>query len=187
MPSIKVMRLKFILVIFLLFLLPVLSIPFFIDISDQPLYLEINGKFVFPHTAVLPNNKFYQLKKIRDKIVLFFIFDQLSKIESNLFLADKLLSESKILYKRGDTKLAEKTALKAENYFTQMVTEYKWQFWKHKYIPELLDERISWSVSNRQQIYEDMASGSSGNDKETFQLLMSFSRRNNQSLIDLKK
>lgn len=143
-----------------------------------------NVNYYMPWPGILPDNPLFFIKTIRDKIVETLISnDHIKKIEFDLIEADKTIYESKLMGDKGKFYLAKKSALKGENYFTKLVTDYKWAYWYKVSIPKSLDNKINNASIKHRQVFSDLMQIS--NDK-TYQQLIDFSKRNDKELIDLK-
>lgn len=92
--------------------------------TPSPTVTPIPGaEYVLPYPGLLPDNPFYHVKTIRDRIVGFLISDPLKKTEFNLLQADKRLSAGIVLVQQGKVSLAEQTISKGENYFDDVFTQ----------------------------------------------------------------
>lgn len=121
--------------LFFLFFLVVFCVPSFTyaqeatDSADAtstpaPLVTPIPGaEYVLPYPGLLPDNPFYHVKTIRDRIVGFLISDPIKKTEFNLLQADKRLGAGRMLVQKGEILLAEQTISKGENYFDDVFTQ----------------------------------------------------------------
>lgn len=137
--------------------------------------------------GMLPDDKFYKLKLLRDKIIVYLVKNPIKKIEYNLIQADKTIYAGKLLFDKGNLTLAKETALKGENFYTQMVTEYKWAYWYGNKIPDSLNNRIKNAALKHQEVFYEMMKKYAKEDQKTFQMLADFSKRNYQELLDIKK
>lgn len=66
--------------------------------------------------GLLPDNKLYFLKVLRDRLIDFLISDPLKKAEFYLLQADKHATSAVALFVKGKQELAETTISKGENY-----------------------------------------------------------------------
>ena len=74
-------------------------------------YLDDNGEkqefnYLLPTTKTLPNNPFYGFKKIRDYLWLKFSQGEINKCKTAFLLADKKMTEGKMLMELGNSKMA---------------------------------------------------------------------------------
>ena len=83
--------------------------------------------YTLPYPGILPNNPFYSLKMVRDRIVLFLINDSVKKAQFTLLQANKRLQAGTFLYRENpqEVKLAVETIAKGENYFFQAIQHAK--------------------------------------------------------------
>lgn len=79
--------------------------------------------YSLPYPGILPDNKLYFTKVIRDKLISFLISDPLKKAEFDLLVADKRLAAGFYLAEKGNFKLAETTISKGENYFHDAINK----------------------------------------------------------------
>jgi hypothetical protein len=68
---------------------------------------------------ILPDSPLWPVKALRDKLWLFFTFNDSKKVELNLLFADKRLAASKILFERDKPELAFSTLTKGEKYLEE--------------------------------------------------------------------
>jgi hypothetical protein len=100
----------------------------FISVAGLPLQAQTITTFEkvedyeLPYPGILPDNPLYILKNLRNSIQLLMAQDALEKAKVNLQLSDKNISASLELTKKGKSKLAAETALKAEELFNRSVT-----------------------------------------------------------------
>jgi hypothetical protein len=74
-------------------------------------YLDDSGEkqeysYLLPTTSTLPNNPFYGFKKVRDYLWLKFSQGEINKCKTAFLLADKKMTEGKMLMELGETKIA---------------------------------------------------------------------------------
>lgn len=79
--------------------------------------------YFLAYPGILPDNIFYSLKMVRDRIRLFFTVDPLRKVDVLLLYADKRIAAAKALMEKGKVDLALTTATKAEKYLEQAVAQ----------------------------------------------------------------
>lgn len=80
---------------------------------------ETKIEYQLPYPGLLPGSPLYPLKKLRDRIIEVLTTDPLKKADFYLLQADKNLQTGVMLVDRGDSKTAESTVSKGENYFEQ--------------------------------------------------------------------
>lgn len=145
-----------------------------------------NVNYLLAYPGILPDNPLYKIKVLRDKIIARLIRDKVNKIEFDLLLADKTIYASKLLADKGNIPLAKETAIKGENYFTILVTDYKWAFWSGEKIPKKLDEKIKNASLKHRQVITEMMQKTNNDDKKTYENILSFIKRNNEELVNVK-
>lgn len=74
-------------------------------------YIDDNGEkqeysYLLPTTNTLPNNPFYGFKKVRDYLWLKFSQGEVNKCKTAFLLADKKMTEGKMLMEIGESKMA---------------------------------------------------------------------------------
>lgn len=141
---------------------------------------EIKYQLAYP--GILPDNKFYIFKAIRDKIIERLITNPVKKIEYDLLMADKTIYASQLLADKGNIPLAKKTVLKGEHYFTILVTDYKWAYWKHEKIPVELNSKIKLASKQHQKVFKSIAQKLNYEDRKVFEEVIKFSQRNTSEL-----
>lgn len=149
-----------------------------------PKVLGINYSLAWP--GILPDNKLYKLKVLRNKIIYKMIIDPVRKVEFDLLMADKTIYASKLLVEKGEITLAKDTALKGENYYSILVQDYNHALLKGKKIPSSLDRRITLAVIKHREIFKEMEDVVSGEDKKTFQIVDNFSKINYDFIVGLR-
>ncbi len=157
-----------------------------IDFIDEVSTKSTSVDYQLAWPGMLPDNPLYKLKVLRDKIISKLIADPIKKIEWDLIMADKTIYASVLLLDKGNIALAKETALKGEHYFTILVTDYKWAFWRHQGITQELDNKIKLAVLKHQEIFDKEANKVSQKDKKAFQDANYFSKLNYQTILDLK-
>lgn len=136
--------------------------------GEQPIAVS----YTLGNTGILPDHPFYKLKVLRDKLMLRFILNPVKKIEYYLILSDTGIAASSALVEKGKQVLAHETALKAEHYYTQLVSDYKWAIWYHRTIPSALTAKILLAAVKHQEVLSGLG----------FSDAAEFSKRNEQTL-----
>jgi len=175
---------KFFIIISTIFIF--LVSPFAVLAENNVSTSSANINYLLAWPGILPDNKLYKLKVLRDKIIRVFIKDPVKKIEYDLLLADKTINAANILNEKGNNKLAKETLYKGENNFTNLVDDYRRAYWFHYKIPKRLDDKIKQASLKHQEIISKMIVKASGDDKKSFEEVLEFSKRNSQELINLK-
>lgn len=136
-------------------------------------------EYTMPHPGMLPDNKLYKLKVLRDKLMLFLIQDTSKKAEQHLLLADKRIQMASILADRGSMELAKETALKGENEITLLVNLFKDD--REKPSKDFFEKVEKASMKHR-EILNKMVEKVEGEDKKTFETVIYFSNVNLEEL-----
>jgi len=142
--------------------------------------------YVLAWPGILPDHALYPIKVFRNKLIAKMIYDPVKRIEFDLLMADKTLYASSLLLARGNTQLARETALKGENYFSILVTDYRLALAKKKPIPQALTRKITRAYLTHQRLIADLIA-SSPRDPETFRQVQYFALTNFQALRDAQK
>lgn len=143
-----------------------------------------NYSLVWP--GILPDNKLYKLKVLRNKIIYKIIIDPIKRVEFDLLMADKTIYASKLLVEKGEIELAKDTVLKGENYYSMLVQDYNKVLLGGKKIPQDLDRKITLAAMKHQEIFEDLRNKVSGENKETFKIVNNFSKINYDFIVGLR-
>lgn len=136
--------------------------------------------------GLLPDDSFYKLKVLRNKIAEKIIIDRVKKIEFDLLMADKTILASKLLMEKGKNDLAAETALKGENYYSMLVQAYNIALIRQNKIPDWLDKKITQSAVIHQKIFKDLEKKSDEKNKKTFQVVTEFSKINYNFIVGLR-
>ena len=137
--------------------------------------------------GILPDNiLLYKLKVLRNKIIYRIIINPVKKVEFDLLMADKTIYASKLLVDKGEIVLAKDTALKGENYYSMLVQDYNNALLAGKKIPQDLDRKITLAVMKHQEVFKNLESKVTGEDKKTFQIVDNFSKINYQFIAGLR-
>ena len=149
-----------------------------------PKALAVEYSLAWP--GILPDNRLYKLKVLRNKIIYKIIINPVKKVEFDLLMADKTIYASKLLVDKGEIVLAKDTALKAENYYSMLVQDYNNALLAGKKIPQDLDRKITLAVMKHQEVFKNLESKVTGEDKKTFQIVDNFSKINYDFIVGLR-
>lgn len=127
-------------------------------------------EYQLPYPGLLPDNKFYYLKTLRDRIVSFLISDPLKKAEFNLLQADKRLNAGIALFNKGKGDLAHATISKGENYFEKAISELK-EARRQGMGTSDTARRLFLAAKKHQEVLSDLEKRSPDNLKESFAAL----------------
>ncbi|MDO8659014.1 MAG: DUF5667 domain-containing protein [Candidatus Parcubacteria bacterium] len=141
-----------------------------------PKVLAVEYSLAWP--GILPDNKLYKLKVLRNKIIERMIVDPVKKIEFDLLMADKTIYASKLLVDKGKIALARETVLKGENYYSILVQDYNTALLRGRRMPASLDQKITLAAKKHQEIFEEVKNKLEGEDKKTFEAAENFSHIN---------
>jgi hypothetical protein len=142
----------------------------------MPKVLAVDYSLAWP--GILPDNKLYKLKVLRNKVIYKLIVGPVKKVEFDLLMADKTISASKLLIDKGEIILAKETVLKGENYYSMLVQDYNKALLRGEKIPQDLDGRITLAAMKHQELFADLESKVSIKDKEIFEIADKFSKIN---------
>lgn len=137
------------------------------------------SQYTLPYPGLLPDNPFYKLKLVRDKLILTFISDPAKKIEFYLLQADKQTAMIPILISQNKKDLAAKIALRAEDNITQITYVYKSQNNKPT---KSFYKKLESSIQKHQEIYSKAAETTTREDQKTFKQVLNFSITNREEL-----
>lgn len=144
------------------------------------------GGYELPWPGILPDNRLYKLKVLRDKVIYRMILSPVKKVEFDLLMADKTIYASKLLVEKGELALARDTALKGENYYSMLVQDYNRALLENKKISPALDQRITLAHFAHVRIFKELESKVSDGDKDVFQITAKFSEINYQFIVGLR-
>lgn len=128
--------------------------------------------------GILPDNKLYKIKVLRNKIIEKLIISPVKKVEFDLLMADKTIYASKLLIEKGNVVLAKDAALKGENYYSILAQDYSKALLRGKKIPQDLDRKITLAALKHQKLFKELEDKVNGDDKETFRITNNFSKIN---------
>lgn len=136
--------------------------------------------------GILPDNRLYKLKVLRNKIIAKIIINPVKRVEFDLLMADKTIYASKLLVDKGEISLAKDTALKGENYYSMLVQDYNKALLSHKQIPSWLDRKITLAAIKHQKVFKQLEDTVTGENKKTFQIVSKFSKINYDFIVGLR-
>lgn len=118
--------------------------------------------YLLVYPGILPDNTFYPLKMIRDRLVLTLTTDPLKKVEVMLLFADKRLGAAKALIEGGKVELGISTATKGEKYLIQAVDQVL-QAEKDGKDTSTLKEKLTNASLKHAEVISDLIAKVSGN------------------------
>lgn len=174
------MKLIFGLVLVILFLLtPINSYAQETTVTPTSAPSEQMSEYILPYPGLLPDNPFYKLKLVRDKLILMLTSDPTKKIEFYLLQADKQTAMIPILISQNKKDLAAKIALRAEDNITQITYVYKSQ--DNKPTKDFY-KKLESSIQKHQEIYSKAAETTTREYQKTFKQVLNFSITNRKEL-----
>lgn len=130
----------------------------------------------YPWPGILPDQKvLYKLKVLRNKVISKIIYSDVKRVEFDLLMADKTLYSAKLLMEKGNTELAKDTALKGENYFSILVSDYNNV---SRQIPVWLDGKIDLAYLAHQILIQELFDKAPEKDKNVYKEIDYFSNVN---------
>lgn len=157
------------------------------NVVDSNTKLEAQSNdYIFPLPGMMPDNKLYKLKVLRNKIVERMIIGYVKKIEFDLLMADKIIYASKLLAEIGKIDLSKETALKGENYYSVLVQNYNMALLSHEQIPFWLDRKITLAAIKHQEVFKQLEDTVTGENKKTFQIVSKFSKLNYDFIVGFR-
>ncbi len=148
-------------------------------VSSQAAFI----KYDLSYPGILPDNPFYKLKVIRDKIVSFLITNPDKKVDFYLLQTDKGILAAAMLVDKNKIKLAEETILKAENNFT-FLTFQLGRFAKKP--DESFFSKLKTASLKHQEVIKSLISRVPKNEKKVFENVLYFSERNLKTVEEYK-
>jgi len=110
-------------IIFVIFFILILSRPVIMHAETTgPTPTPVN--YTLPYPGLLPDNPFYFLKALRDRILAFFISSPIDIATFDIQEADKrVLASYMLVTQENKVSLSESTFSKGENYFTDALSK----------------------------------------------------------------
>lgn len=141
-------------------------------------------KYDLAYPGILPDHPLYKLKVLRDKISVALINNPQKRIEFYLLKTDKGILATAMLVDKNKIKLAEETALKAENNYTLLTNELynlpkKPDF---KFFKKLKDASLK-----HQEVLNSLLKRVPQNERKTFETVLYFSKKNWQTVEEYQK
>ncbi len=149
-------------------------------------YIFAKTDYILSWPGILPDNKFYKLKVLRNKIISKMIVSPIKKVEFDLLMADKTIYASKLLIDKGEVSLAKDTALKGENYFSNLVMDYGKAMSSGRKIPQELDMKINLAAIKHQKVFNSIINKVNDKDKKTFEIVNYFSKTNYKMILEIR-
>lgn len=121
-------------------------------------------EYYLPYPGVLPDSPWYNFKALRDRFVLWVMFDNLKKADQELLYANKRIGAAKYLVEGGKTSLGVSTATKAEKYLESAFSRLEKLSKDGKDVKSQLLE-IEKATAKHQEILEEILVKVSGVEK----------------------
>lgn len=147
----------------------------------------VASEYHFAWPGILPDHPLYKIKVARNKLIEKMIYSPVKRIEFDLLMADKTLYASKLLMEKGENALARETALKGENYFSILISDYRRAREENFLIPTVLDKKIAEAYKAHQELIAYLIEHATETDKETYKQVDYFSKNNYQSLRTIQQ
>lgn len=136
-------------------------------------------KYDLAYPGMLPDNRLYKLKILRDKISEALIKDPKKKIDFYLLQTDKGILSAAILVDKNEIALASETALKAEHNYTLLTQElYRLDTKQNK----AFFDRLKQASLKHQEVLVSLIKRLPKDKQKTFAEVLSFSKRNLESV-----
>ncbi len=127
--------------------------------------------YVLPYPGMLPDNKFYFLKMLRDKIWGFLIFDEVKKIDWLILMGDKRLAAGKVLIDTGKTNLGVAAIIKGEGYIAKAVSRAEVAKERNLNVHDQL-EKLRKSLLKHKEILMEMVGKTGGGERGSLERLI---------------
>ena len=175
---------KFLLIVTIVLILLTTNRAIAQELSPTPTPTPEIIKYDLAFPGILPDNPLYKLKILRDKISASLISDPKKKVEYYLLQTDKGILASAILVDKNKVDLAKETALKAENNMTLLT--YELGNLPNKTNDPLFDKLKTASLKH-QEVLRGLVKRVPEKDRNTFQTVIDFSKRNWKTIEDFQK
>jgi len=147
-------------------------------VSPTPMPTIVQYNLAYP--GILPDNKSYKLKVLRDKISLALISNPQKKIEFLLLQTDKGILATAMLIDKGEVDLAQQTALKAENNYT-LIPQVLFQFTKQP--DQSFFDKLKTASLKHQEVLNSIVKRVPAQKQLVFKQVIEFSKRNYSTIL----
>ena len=154
------------------------------EVNLTPTPTQAIVKYDLAYPGMLPDNPFYKLKVLRDKIIASSIFNPLKKIDFLLLQTDKGILATAILIDKNEIDLAQTTALKAENNFTLISSQLYMLPVKPK---KDFFKRLETAGLKHQEVLTSIIKRVPKDKQKVFEQVIDFSKRNLQTIDEYRK
>lgn len=116
--------------------------------------VEVDYELPYPG-RILPDNPFWPVKALRDKLWLMVVANPTKKAELKLLFADKRVTAARILFERDKSELGLSTLTKAEKYLEEAFDQGKLAQTKEAEMGAFF-EKLAMSTLKHRQVIEDI-------------------------------
>ncbi len=162
-------------------LLSVGAIKTYAQIAIQPMPTPSIVQYDLAFPGILPDHPLYKVKVLRDKVQALFIFDPQKKMEFYLRRADKGMLAAAMLVDKHTIALAHETALKAEHNITLLIDVLRAS---ETVPPNDFIQRLRTASAKHQEVLASLLPKVAEGERQTFETVIEFSKRNLQSIED---
>ena len=166
---------KILFLITLLLIVLLSSYPSFALVSSPSAEIKVESKYILAYPGILPDHPLYKLKVLRDKIILLLINNPQKKVDFYLLQTDKGIAATETLTNKGNIKLAQETALKAEHNYTLLTYEVKRNKWE---ISNRQYNKLKSAALKHQETLQNIIVKVPAEEKEIFKTILYFSQKN---------
>lgn len=135
----------------------------------------VSVKYDLAYPGILPDSPLYKIKVLRDKISAGLINDPLKKIDFYLLQTDKGILATAMLVDNNKIKLAEETALKAENNYTLLIQQFGKLYKKPN---AAFFQKLRTSSLKHQEVLLSLIKRVPKDKQSVFETVLEFSKRN---------
>lgn len=140
-------------------------------------------EYVLPYPGLLPNHPLYQLKTLRDKILLFFTREPNKKAQINLLIADKHLVMGQLLWEQNDQNLSVKTLDTGEKYLLTAALQLT-KLKNNNALPPGFSDKLELAAKKHEEVINKLASP--GNNKEELTKIIQVTHQARQQAASVK-
>ena len=121
--------------------------------------------YTMPFPGILPDHPLYQIKTLRDKILLFFTNNPVKKINLELLMSDKQVVMGELLWEKGKSDLAVETFNKSEKGLLSVVMSLN-ELKKTNNLPAGLADKVELSAKKHEEIISKLLAGTNDETKK---------------------
>ena len=139
-----------------------------------------------PEVKLLPNNSFYKLQLVWDKLSLLFTKDSAKRALKYIELADRELTGAAKVIQLGDNAVGLHSAFRGEHYMTQFVNEIKRMADESGSLDTIIIKPAHDAYPYHQQLLIGVIGKTSADTQTDLQKILEFSQRNETELKNLE-